>query len=92
LYEVIWAFILKPTDETNTRVLVRSSGKYTSLAVGLYLRFVVRPIHFAMQRKQLLNLKQRIEAEVASSNHVSPNEAWPRSAATDTRPKVGCGR
>jgi len=62
LYRTTWAFVLERIGETSTRVLARSSGEYTRLAVGLFLWFVLRPIHFAMQRKQLLNLKQRVEA------------------------------
>jgi hypothetical protein len=65
LYQVIWAFVLERIDEASTRLLTRSSGQYTRPWVGLYLGLVLRPIHFAMQRKQLLNLKQRIEATVA---------------------------
>jgi hypothetical protein len=65
LYQVIWAFVLERIDETSTRLLTRSSGQYTRPWVGLYLRLILRPIHFAMQRKQLLNLKRRIEATVA---------------------------
>jgi hypothetical protein len=65
LYQVIWAFVLERIDETSTRLLTRSSGEYSRPWVGLYLRFVLRPIHFGMQRKQLLNLQRRVEAAVA---------------------------
>ncbi len=61
LYRVTWAFVLERIDETNTRLLTRSSGEYTRFWAGMYLRLVARPIHFAMQRKQLLNLKRRVE-------------------------------
>jgi len=64
-YRVTWAFVLEAIDATHTRLLTRSRGDYTSPVVGLVLRFVVRPIHFAMQRKQLLNLKRRVEATAA---------------------------
>jgi hypothetical protein len=37
-------------------------GNYERFAIGLMLRLVWRPIHFGMQRLQLLNLKRRVEA------------------------------
>jgi hypothetical protein len=60
--KVPWAFVLKPIDETRTRLLVRASGNYERLTVGLILKLGWRPIHFAMQRRQLFNLKRRAEA------------------------------
>lgn len=64
LYRVTWAFVLERIDETSTRLLTRSSGEYTRFWAGMYLRFVARPVHFGMQRKQLLNIKRRVEAEI----------------------------
>jgi hypothetical protein len=66
LYRTTWAFVLEPMDETSTRLLARSSGDFTRLVVGLLLWLAIRPIHFGMQRKQLLNLKRRAEAAAAS--------------------------
>jgi hypothetical protein len=62
LYSVIWAFVLEPLDESRTRLLTRASGDYERASVGLRLRLVGHPMHFAMQRRQLLNLKRRSEA------------------------------
>jgi hypothetical protein len=56
-----WALVLEPVDETRTRLITRGSGRYERLVVGLMLGLVWRPIHFGMQRKQLLNLKRRVE-------------------------------
>jgi hypothetical protein len=61
-YRVIWTFVLEPLDESRTRLLTRASGDYERPSVGLYLRLVGHPMHFAMQRRQLLNLKRRVEA------------------------------
>jgi hypothetical protein len=63
---VSWALILEPIDETRTRLVTRGSGNYERFAVGLLLRLVWRPIHFGMQRRQLLNLKRRAEEGAAS--------------------------
>ena len=63
---VSWALVLEPIDETRTRLVTRGSGNYERFAVGLLLRLVWRPIHFGMQRRQLLNLKRRAEEGAAS--------------------------
>ncbi|HMD56593.1 MAG TPA: hypothetical protein VKG82_03885 [Solirubrobacteraceae bacterium] len=57
-----WAFVLEPVDETSTRVITRSRGAYDRLALGLMLKLVWHPIHFGMQRRQLLNLKRLAES------------------------------
>ena len=56
-----WTFVLEPIDATSTRLITRLRLRYESLAYGLILR-VFQPIHFGMQRRQLLNLKRRVEA------------------------------
>jgi hypothetical protein len=66
LYRVRWAFVLEPIDETRTRLLTRSSGEYERFAVALRLRLLAHPVHFAMQRRQLLNLKRRVEGSAHS--------------------------
>ena len=58
-----WAFVLQPRDETTTRLIARCRAVPRSVAVGLLLR-LLHPVHFAMQRKQLLTLKRRVQATV----------------------------
>lgn len=59
---ISWAFVLEPIDETSTRLIARGRTWYKTpfarLMVGLF-----HPIHFGMQRRQLLNLKRRVEAD-----------------------------
>jgi hypothetical protein len=57
-----WAFVLEPVDERSTRLITRSRGAYDRLALGLMLKVAWHPVHFGMQRRQLLNLKRRVEA------------------------------
>jgi PPOX class probable F420-dependent enzyme len=57
-----WAFVLEPVGGTGTRLITRSRGAYDRLALGLMLKVVWHPVHFGMQRRQLLNLKRRVEA------------------------------
>lgn len=61
-----WAFVLEPIDATSTRLIARVRTWYQSLAYGLLVRLVWRPIHFGMQRRQLLNIKRRVEAAAAA--------------------------
>jgi hypothetical protein len=68
LYRVTWAFVLEPIDSRTTRLLVRASGDYERRSVGLMLQLIGRPMHFAMQREQLLTLRKRIEAASASGS------------------------
>jgi deazaflavin-dependent oxidoreductase (nitroreductase family) len=57
-----WVFLLEPVDATRTRLITRSRGAYDRLALGLLLKVVWHPVHFGMQRRQLLNLKRLVEA------------------------------
>jgi hypothetical protein len=57
-----WTFILEPIDETSSGLIARVRAGYERSAVGLTIRLVWRPIHFGMQRRQLLNVKRRVES------------------------------
>jgi PPOX class probable F420-dependent enzyme len=57
-----WAFVLEPVGATGTRLITRSRGAYDRLALGLLLKVIWHPVHFGMQRRQLLNLKRLVEA------------------------------
>jgi hypothetical protein len=57
-----WAFVLEPVDEQTTRLITRVRATYDSRAFGLFLKVFWHPAHFAMQPKQLLNLKRLVEA------------------------------
>jgi hypothetical protein len=57
-----WAFVLEPVDEKTTRLITRVRATYDSLGFGLFLKILLRPIHFAMERRQLLNVKRLVEA------------------------------
>jgi hypothetical protein len=58
-----WAFALEPVGENGTRLITRVRATYDSLAAGLFLKVVWHPTHFAMERRQLLNLRRLGEAE-----------------------------
>jgi hypothetical protein len=58
-----WAFVLEPIDDTSTRLLARARAWYKTLAGRVMLALVWHPIHFGMQRRQLLNLKRLAGAD-----------------------------
>jgi hypothetical protein len=60
-----WAFVLEPIDDRTTRLIVRSCGDYPpTLANFVIWRVLTEPLHFVMERKMLLGIKQRAEAAV----------------------------
>jgi len=56
-----WAFVLEPVDAATTRLIVRGRAWYESLPALLLLHLLWHPIHFGMQRRQLLGIKRRVE-------------------------------
>ena len=57
-----WAFVPEAVDEHTTRLIIRVRATYDSPALGLLFKLFLRPVHFAMARRQLLNLKRLVEA------------------------------
>jgi pimeloyl-ACP methyl ester carboxylesterase len=69
---VTWTFVLEEVAPGVTRLLVRARGGPGYRFHGLPLlltRFVVRVVHFVMQRKQLLGIARR--AEMTMSQHTA---------------------
>ena len=58
---MVWEFVLEPVDENSTRVITRVRATYDNPAFGLFLKGVWHPTHFAMERRQLVNLKRLVE-------------------------------
>jgi hypothetical protein len=56
-----WAFVLAPVDEATTRLVSRVRAGFDHVALGLLFGLLWRPIHFGMQRRQLLGLKGLVE-------------------------------
>jgi hypothetical protein len=58
-----WAFVLRPLDEHHTRLLIRVRARYEPrrwLAPAVWC--LLEPVHFLMERKMLLGIRQRAEA------------------------------
>lgn len=58
-----WAFVLEPLSPTSTRLLVRGRAAPGRSWLGkAFDRLVFEPIHFVMERRMLLGLRQLVEA------------------------------
>ncbi|MFD2247386.1 hypothetical protein [Pontibacter ruber] len=65
------AFVLQPLDAHTTRLLVRSHGQRRSTLKRITDFLFFDPIHFVMERRMLLGIKERAEREYrAVSGHV----------------------
>ena len=62
-----WAFLLEPIRSTHSRLIVRIRASHEGFAVGLMIELLLRPIHFGMQRKQLLNIRRRVQEARSSA-------------------------
>ena len=61
---VTWAFVLEPAADGGTRLIVRvrTGPRDDFLGMPAWIgRLAIRPIHFIMQRKQLLGIARRAE-------------------------------
>ena len=59
-----WAFFLEELDRQRTRLLVRGRADYgPRFLIGPFARIIAAPLHFIMQRKQLIGVKQRVKRE-----------------------------
>jgi hypothetical protein len=66
-----WAFILQPLDETTCRLIIRFRSSY-HLSLGAFLinQAILEPIHFIMERKMLLGIKERAERTAGNSTNL----------------------
>jgi proline iminopeptidase len=64
-FQTTWAFVLEPLPSGRTRLLVRGrvAPGYHPYGLPQWLAlYLGRPAHFIMQRKQMVNIKRRVEA------------------------------
>ena len=66
-----WTFCLLPVDDHTTRLIIRGCGQFNpdlkNALLNLILwRGVLEPAHFIMERKMMLGIKQRAEANASS--------------------------
>lgn len=57
------AFVLEPIDAHTTRFIIRSHGRKEGWLNKVHLFLLFDPIHFLMERKMMLGIKQRAEKQ-----------------------------
>jgi hypothetical protein len=68
-----WAFVLQPIDTTTTRLLIRiRTGYGPTVKWAPYMWLLVEPAHFVMGRRQLLGLRERVEATGREASRAGP--------------------
>jgi hypothetical protein len=69
------AFVVLPTIDNKTRMLIRTRGEGTPSFVGVlespFTLLVFEPAHFIMERGMLLGIKQRAEASLLESSFIA---------------------
>lgn len=56
-----WVFVLQPVDDHRTRLIVRLRANFGMPLVAEWIAArVLEPIHFVMERKQLLGIRRRV--------------------------------
>ncbi|HWN68910.1 MAG TPA: hypothetical protein VNM90_14830 [Haliangium sp.] len=71
----VWIFVLETLDSGDTRLIVRDRTDFVpTLRQFLVWRMLIDPIHFVMERKMLLGLKQRAEASAGGRGQESGPE------------------
>lgn len=69
----LWAFIIEPAGEGRTRLVVRGRGDFGPSWLGLAFQYsIFEPMHFAMERRMLIGIKQLAETGTRHrlANHV----------------------
>jgi hypothetical protein len=62
-----WTFLLRPVAGDRSRLVVRFQSDFEPTPLGLLMnKWALGPVHFAMERRMLLGIKQRAEAAWAT--------------------------
>jgi hypothetical protein len=62
-----WTFVLRDVDAGRTRLIVRMRSDFKPTLLGLLAnKYGLEPVHFAMERKMLLGIKERAEQAAAT--------------------------
>ncbi len=70
------AFVLRPIDSEHTRLIVRTHGREIKGSLNWVNYYIFEPLHYIMERKMLIGIKDR--AEAGSGIHLSsiPDLLW----------------
>lgn len=56
-----WTFFLKKEAHYSTRLIIRSNVEFQPWWISIFSNIIAKPLHFIMQKRQLNNIKNRIE-------------------------------
>jgi hypothetical protein len=86
-----WTFILEPINNHATRLILRSRGAQDeSFGAMLFGRLVFDPVHFIMERKMMLGIKQRAENAGRATSSLEPSAVSSQlSANPNTKRPLG---
>jgi len=60
-WKTTWTFFLKKDARSNSRLIVRNNVGFSPWWISILSNVIAMPLHFIMQKKQLINIKNRIE-------------------------------
>jgi len=60
-WKTTWTFFLKKEELNKTRLIVRNNVGFKPWWISIVSNAIAKPLHFIMQKKQLINIKKRIE-------------------------------
>lgn len=76
-----WAFILHPLDDERTRLIIRFRSDWQPSAIASLVNAVaLEPVHFIMERRMLLGIKERAEDRYAAMRQKGKPDEVPVSA------------
>lgn len=84
----VWIFVLETLDSGDTRLIVRDRTDFVpTLRQFLVWRMLIDPIHFVMERKMLLGLKQRAEAGAGGPGQENGRASGPQGNGPQASPR-----
>ena len=69
-----WTFQIVPTSEATSRLVVRFQSDFKPTLMGqIAYKYALKPVHYVMERKMLLGIKQRVESESLAPGSLEPD-------------------
>jgi len=69
-WKTTWTFFLKKETLDTTRLIVRNNVGFEPWWISIFSNVLAKPLHFIMQKRQLINIKNRIEKRNTAYNIV----------------------
>lgn len=69
-WKTTWTFFLKKEGVNKTRLIVRNNIGFEPSWISIISNLIAKPLHYIMQKRQLTNIKTRIEKQNTAHNNV----------------------